>query len=169
MSTVRFRAGEVDLELRGSESFIVRQLRLLSPFLGRVDAEVLDSAPPQEVREPAPEIEAAAVPPPDDNGGPAVASPTDEVRAFYRSFTPVGRDRQADAALLFAYWLQRKEGMTALRLGDLIRCCARAGVDTRNFNRSLGALTRRGFLEAVRPGYSYRLSDQGAAAVESRM
>ena len=168
MSTVRFRAGEVDLELRGSESFIVRQLKLLSPFLGTVDAEVLDSAPPQEVREPAPEIEAAAVPAP-DNGGPVAAPSTDDVRAFYDSFAPVGRDRQADAALLFAYWLQRKEGMTALRLGDLIRCCARAGVDTRNFNRSLGALTRRGFLETVRPGYSYRLSDQGAAAVESRM
>jgi DNA-binding transcriptional regulator of glucitol operon len=71
--------------------------------------------------------------------------------------------------LLFSYFLQCREGMDALALGDLIRCCIRAGVDTRNFNRALGTLTRRGFLETVRPGHAYRLSDQGVAAVESRM
>ncbi|MHC4818266.1 MAG: hypothetical protein ACYTF8_09450 [Planctomycetota bacterium] len=98
-----------------------------------------------------------------------IAEPADEVMTFYQSFDQSGSDRQADAALLFAYYLQRKEGLRSLRLGDLIRCCIRAGVDTRNFNRTVGALTRRGFLETVRHGHAYRLSEQGVAVVENRM
>ncbi|MHC4972676.1 MAG: hypothetical protein ACYTG3_10125 [Planctomycetota bacterium] len=97
------------------------------------------------------------------------AEPADEVMTFYQSFEQSGSDRQADAALLFAYYLQRKEGLRSLRLGDLIRCCIRAGVDTRNFNRTVGTLTRRGFLETVRHGHAYRLSEQGVAVVENRM
>ncbi|MHC4133466.1 MAG: hypothetical protein ACYS0K_00640 [Planctomycetota bacterium] len=97
------------------------------------------------------------------------AESADEVTTFYRSFEQSGPDRQADAALLFAYYLQRKEGLRSLRLSDLIRCCIRAGVDTRNFNRTVGTLTRRGFLETVRHGHAYRLSEQGAAVVENRM
>jgi len=100
---------------------------------------------------------------------PEAAKPADEVTTFYQSFEPSGSDRQADAALLFAYYLQRKEGLRSLGLGDLIRCCIRAGVDTRNFNRTVGTLTRRGFLETVRHGHAYRLSEQGVAAVENRM
>ncbi|MHC4931332.1 MAG: hypothetical protein ACYTGV_03985 [Planctomycetota bacterium] len=188
MSTIRFRAGEVDLELHGSESFVTRQLLLFAPYLGRVDTEALADAPAEIVAAatPAPTqaepVDPAPAPP--DNGDPQPgmaeevagdsgsddpATAEDELVSFYRSFRPHGRDRQSDAALLFSYFLQRKEGMDALALGDLIRCCIRAGVDTRNFNRALGTLTRRGFLEPVRPGHAYRLSDQGAAAVESRM
>lgn len=173
MSVVRFRAGDIDLELHGSESFVARQLLLLSPFLGRVDTEALRDLPPapKPVVEKtngvtiAPVVEAA---PPEPEAEPE-ATPKDQLLEFYRSIAPTGRDRQADAALLFAYYLQRKEGVSALALGDLIRCCIRAGVDTRNFNRALGVLTRRGFLETVRPGHAYRISDQGAAAVEGRM
>ncbi|MHC4548781.1 MAG: hypothetical protein ACYTEZ_08375 [Planctomycetota bacterium] len=98
-----------------------------------------------------------------------VAEAPDEITSFYESFEPGGLDRQADAALLFAYYLQRREGLRSLQLSDLIRCCIRAGVDTRNFNRTLGTLTRRGFLETVRHGHAYRLSGQGVAAVENRM
>jgi len=173
MSVVRFRAGDIDLELHGSESFVARQLLLLSPFLGEVDTDALNDARVEaEPTAPVPEksngVEEAAPVSHGRNGDSDPPAP-DELLDFYRSFRPTGGDRQADAALLFAYFLQRKEGVSALALGDLIRCCIRAGVDTRNFNRSLGVLTRRGFLEAVRPGHAYRLSDQGAAAVESRM
>jgi hypothetical protein len=185
MSTIRFRAGEVDLELHGSETFVTRQLLHFAPFLGRVDTEALAGAPADIVAaaSPAPEtVEPAPAPP--DNGDPRpdaveeVAGPShnddsvreeDELVSFYRSFRPHGRDRQSDAALLFSYFLQCREGMESLALSDLIRCCIRAGVDTRNFNRALGTLTRRGFLKPVRPGHAYRLSDQGVAAVESRM
>jgi hypothetical protein len=93
----------------------------------------------------------------------------DELLSFYRAFKPVDLDRQSDAALLFSYWLQQREGFSPLLIGDLIRCCIRAGVDTRNFNRTLGTLTRRGFLETGAQGQGYRLSDQGVAAVENRM
>ncbi|MGH7163390.1 MAG: hypothetical protein ACREID_07885, partial [Planctomycetota bacterium] len=106
--------------------------------------------------------------PPAGNGEGA-PSPADDLARFYRSFTPADRDVQADAALLFAYYLHRKEGFSALRLNDLLRCCIRAGVDSRNFHRALGVLTRRGHLEEVRRGDSYRLSNQGIAAVEERM
>ena len=102
------------------------------------------------------------------NGGSG-DQPTDELGRFFRSFQPAGMDRQSDAALLFAYFLQRREGLASLQLKDLIRCCIRAGVDTRNFNRSVGTLTRRGFLETVQHGQAYRLSARGVAAVESRM
>jgi hypothetical protein len=179
MTSVCFRTGAIALELSGSEAFVDRQLQLFSPFLGQVDVEALDAAPVPEpaapsngdsveladdvaVHEP-PAVPAPAV------AEPASAEPADEVTTFYQSFEPSGQDRQADAALLFAYYLQRKEGLRSLGLGDLIRCCIRAGVDTRNFNRTVGTLTRRGFLETVRHGHAYRLSEQGVAVVENRM
>jgi len=195
MSRVRFRAGDIDLELSGSESFVLRQLKLLATSLGGVESNALASdadvapdespaeapeaaapAPPEEIpaEQPAaaaePEMVPAngdrARPPRSGNGG---AHAADELLRFYGSFEPQGLDRQSDAALLFAYYLQQREGLPSLQLGDLIRCCIRAGVDTRNFNRTLGILTRRGFLETVRHGHAYRLSDHGVAAVESRM
>jgi len=186
MSRVRFQAGEVDLELKGSEPFVLRQLKLLSTLLGSVDPAALGEpaaleTPPApepgaapEATEPLPEAEAAAEAPapaaepvaPPTNGGPSAA---DDLLTFYRRFQPADLDRQSDAALLFAYYLQRREGLDALQLRDLIRCCIRAGVDTRNFNRTLGTLTRRGYFETVRHGHAYRLSEQGVAAVESRM
>lgn len=190
MSRVRIRARDIELELSGSEAFVLRQLELLSSYLGNVDTEVLSSAPPAPVPaappvvaqepEPEPAPEAAAPPPREaTNGGPAPAAAPhavngggdapDELIRFYGRFQPQGLDRQSDAALLFAYYLQQREGLPALQLGDLIRCCIRAGVDTRNFNRTLGILTRRGYLETVRHGHAYRLSDHGVAAVESRM
>jgi hypothetical protein len=186
MSCVRFRTGAIALELSGSESFVDRQLQLLSPFLGQVDVEALAETPA-----PAPVLEAAtptngdsaeiatevvapeAVEASAEIAAPAATAegvePADEVTAFYQSFPPSGPDRQTDAALLFAYYLQRKEGLRSLRLSDLIRCCIRAGVDTRNFNRTVGTLTRRGLLETVRHGHAYRLSEQGVAVVENRM
>ena len=192
MSKVRFHAGDIDLELSGSEPFVLRQLKLLSTLLGRVDPDALGEteAPVAQVEEaPVPEpepaaatpaapvepvrtvaAEAPAVPPPalprPVNGG---AEAPDDLLRFYRGFQPHDLDRQSDAALLFAYYLQQRTGFSSLQIGDLIRCCIRAGVDTRNFNRTLGTLTRRGFLETARQGHGYRLSDQGVAAVESRM
>jgi hypothetical protein len=172
MSCVRFRTGAIALELSGSESFVDRQLQLLSPFLGRVDAAALavtSEAASVVILPPAPvqddSLESAAEP----AMAEAPGEPADEVMAFYQSFEQSGSDPQADAALLFAYYLQRKEGLESLRLGDLIRCCIRTGVDTRNFNRTVGTLTRRGFLETVRHGHAYRLSEQGVAVVENRM
>lgn len=186
MSCVRFRAGTIALELSGSESFVDRQLQLLSPFLGQVDLDALAEASGAATVfvEPAPTngdsaeiaVEAALPETPETpaelasaEAAAEVAEPADEVMTFYQSFEQSGPDRQADAALLFAYYLQRKEGLQSLRLGDLIRCCIRAGVDTRNFNRTVGTLTRRGFLETVRHGHAYRLSEQGVAVVENRM
>jgi len=178
MSSVRFRAGDIALELTGSESFVNRQLRLLSPFLGEVEeAALVDVAPATVADEPSGNGDTLPPPPepPAETVAETVAEPAPVVtgdhplNSFYASFDPGGRDRQSDAALLFAYYLQRKEGMNSLTLSDLIRCCIRAGVDTRNFNRTLGTLTRRGFLQTVRHGQAYRLSDQGVAAVESRM
>jgi hypothetical protein len=195
MSRVRFRAGDVDLELSGPEPFVLRQLKLLSAHLGAVDADALgESPPPTEavvapVTEPAvapeseaspaaaghPPAEVAPAEPPAAESGFAPVRPVngggekDDLLRFYANFQPQGLDRQSDAALLFAYYLQQRKGLPALQLGDLIRCCIRAGVDTRNFNRTLGILTRRGYLETVRPGQAYRLSEHGVAAVESRM
>lgn len=208
MSRVRFHAGDIDLELSGSEPFVLRQLKLLGTFLGRVDADALgevDAVPAAPVAETAPELVAApaapSAPPPGfaapqpfaaagevaeprvaaaapTNGGHAAAparpvnggvEAQDDLLVFYRGFQPAGLDRQSDAALLFAYYLQQREGVSSLQIGDLIRCCIRAGVDTRNFNRTLGTLTRRGYLETARQGHGYRLSDNGVAAVESRM
>ncbi|HEX5136072.1 MAG TPA: hypothetical protein VFY93_03810 [Planctomycetota bacterium] len=189
------------MELTGSEPFVLRQLKLLSGYLGRADARALDDAPveeaapvepPPNVAEPGPRPEARealaspeppaapaaepALPATPTNGGHAAPRPgngggeaADELIRFYGRFQPQGLDRQSDAALLFAYYLQQREGQTSLQLGDLIRCCIRAGVDTRNFNRTLGILTRRGYLETVRHGHAYRLSEHGVAAVESRM
>ena len=184
MSSVRFCTDAIALELSGSEAFVDRQLQLLSPFLGQVDVEALaaGSAPAPALEPPAPSngdsaellaAEVAVHEPSAELAAPAadpeVAGPADGVTSFYQSFEPSGQDRQADAALLFAYYLQRKEGLRSLRLSDLIRCCIRAGVDTRNFNRTVGTLTRRGFLETVRHGHAYRLSEQGVAVVENRM
>ncbi len=206
MSRVRFRAGDIDLELSGSEPFVLRQLKSLATFLGRVDPGALGEAEvpvaplaeafaqesaavvePASLAEPAPApaatagLAAMAEPahagaPPNGRPAPAHARPVhggtgapDDLLRFYRGFEPQDLDRQSDAALLFAYYLQRREGLSSLQIGDLIRCCIRVGVDTRNFNRTLGTLTRRGFLETARQGHGYRLSDQGVAAVESRM
>jgi len=185
MSSIRFRAGAVDLELTGSEPFVVRQLQLLSPYLGHVNPAALDGAdrllpsavpipaPPALVAEPEEEpeptngraetIEASPVPVELPKAG------EDGLVGFFRAHEPEGRDRQAQSALLFAYYMQEREGRRVLDIGDLIRCCIRAGVDTRNFNRTLGGLTRRGLLQTLRHGHSYRLSEQGAAAVEQRV
>lgn len=157
MSRVRFRSGSVHLELNGSESFVTRQLLYLLEYLGDVEPAALADAPIEPAAA-APEVEAAA---------PAGAP--DPLNDFFRDHPPRGKDRQAEAALLFAYYLQNREGMRALELRDLIRCCIRTGVDTRNFNRTLGTLTRRGLLETLRHGRAYRLSDQGVAAVENRI
>jgi hypothetical protein len=203
MRSVRFRTGDIDLELSGSESFVMRQLLLLSPGLGAVDASALNGpgapvtrpsaeqersrpppAPPSAVSEPArplagagplpeplplpaPErdqplvAEAAPEPPP-----PRAPEPPDELVQFYRSFPSGGRDTQAEAALLFAYFMQQKQGVSALHLGDFVRCFVRAGVDSLNLHRALGVLSRRGHLETH--GGTYRLSDQGLAAVQER-
>jgi len=180
MSTIRFRAGDVDLELAGSEPFVRRQLLLLAPYLGRVDIDALngdpapvDASPPADAtaaeHEAQPEQAVGEPAAPTVTTTPPPVDPRDELHRFYTSFPQEGKDRQADAALIFAYYLQRKEGLRSLELRHLIRCCIRAGVDTRNFNRTLGTLTRRGLLETVRPGHDYRLSEQGLAAVESRM
>jgi hypothetical protein len=66
MSRVRFHAGDIDLELSGSEPFVLRQLKLLGTFLGRVDADALgevDAVPAAPVDEPAPELVAAPAAP----------------------------------------------------------------------------------------------------------
>ncbi len=193
MTTVRFRSGGVDLELHGSESFVLRQLQSLAPFLGRVDPGALASLPPpgnlppSEASPPFPEPAAAS--PSEEASEPRspvangihhasapVASqaierppePGDAFLEFCRAHPLRGKDQQSDAALLFAYWLHRREGVESLRIGDLLRCCLRAGVDTRNFNRAIGGLVRRNFLLPHENGSSYRLSEQGIAFVESR-
>jgi len=168
MSTVRFRSTTIDLELKGSESFVNRQLQRLTPYLGSVDTLALDAAPAGEgpaTPENEPVVRIERLLPRATNGD----GPEDALLTFYGSFPVNGRDRQIDAALLFAYYLETREGKSPLGVGDLIRCCIRTGVDTRNFNRVLGTLTRRGFLETVRHGHAYQLSEQGVAAVESRM
>jgi hypothetical protein len=159
MSSVRFRSGTVDLELSGSESFVSRQLRLLSRYLEHVDEDALTGA-----------FAATDEPLPANGDEPRPASPDGNgLLAFFRANEPAGRDRQGEAALLFAYYLQRHEEAGPFRLGDLIRCCIHAGVDTRNFHRTLGTLARRGLIETLHHGQAYRLTEQGAAAVESRL
>jgi len=188
MSRIRFRAGAVNLELSGSEPFMVRQLQLLSPYLGQVDSAALDGADrslppgplpessPEPVEEPKPTngrvqvVEAPPVQlPKGGKAGKGGEDGEDGLVGFFRAHEPVGGDRQAGSALLFAYYLQEREGRRAVDIGDLIRCCIRAGVDTRNFNRTLGGLTRRGLLQALRHGHRYRLSEQGAKSVEQRV
>ncbi len=112
---------------------------------------------------------AAAGLPIHDRGAGSPRPEPDEFETFYRKHEPAGRDRQADSALLFAYYLQQRGGADALELRDLLRCCMRVGVDTRNFNRTLGQLTRRGLLETVRHGHAYRLSPHGVTAVEQQI
>ena len=175
MSSVRFRSGTVDLELSGSESFVTRQLRLLSRYLEHVDEDALEvtlAAPEEPLPEPAEEEPCLSGDELSANGDePRPASPDGNgLLAFFRANEPTGRDRQGEAALLFAYYLQRREREgEPFRLGDLIRCCIHAGVDTRNFHRTLGALARRGLIETLRHGQAYQLTEQGVAAVESRL
>ncbi len=186
MTTIHFRAGGIDLELSGSEDFVLRQLRLLSPSLGPVDPNALNGFTPAPAvaavaEEASPEVlpaetEEVALSEPDSAPEPvaepepeAEAAPVDELVEFFRSLPALDRDHQAHAALVFAYHLQTKEGMSSLRLGDLLRCCIRAGVDSRNFHRALGVLTRRGLLAEVRRGESYRITDQGVATIEERL
>ena len=175
MSTIRFRSSAIDLELKGSESFVSRQLFRLTPYLGSVDGDALAPGPEDVPAQPQSASQSEMngdrhVPPPEPMTSPAVNGdePEDALVAFYSSFPSNSRDTQVDAALLFSYYLQNREGKATLGVGDLIRCCIRTGVDTRNFNRVLGTLMRRGFLEAVH-GHAYQLSEQGLAAVESRM
>lgn len=205
MSSIHFRSGEIDLQLRGSESFLLRQLLLFAPALGRVDSRALQvpaaAAPPPETpvqalppeakepataiptplaatSEPAAPVATAAfsvAPPPAEavaavpRNGDTTHTPEDDLASFYRSFVPMDRDRQVDAALLFAYYLQRKQGFAEVNIADLLRACIRAGVDSRNFHRALGVLTRRGLLEELSQGKRYRISEQGVGAVEERM
>jgi len=199
MATIRFQAGEVGLELAGSERFVERQLLLLAPLLGDVDSDVItttngsrvesspvpDPAPapapaPQPVRISAPLAIPDGVPVsvPESNRGttvtqvPAAAAlgfhEEDGLRSFYLAHEPHSRDAQTDAALLLAYYLNRMEGRKSLRVGDLVQSCIRAGVDTRNLNRPIGLLTRRGLLEQG-AGNTYRISSQGVQTVESRL
>jgi len=190
MSTVRFKSTDVDLELTGSEAFVVRQLASLAPFLAGVDPHALEGF--HATREaggaaaPAP----AGSPPADEPGiesnGTGAApegedaieraglervapeSAQDGLRSFLEHHPPAGRDRQTDATLLIAYYLQAQEGRRALRMGDLVGSCIRAGIDTRNLNRPIGILTRRGLLEEA-PGNTYRISSQGVQTVEGRL
>ena len=171
MSTIRFRSSAIDLELKGSESFVSRQLCRLTPYLGSVDGDALAPGPEDVPEQPQSATNGDRhVPQLEPMTQPAVNAdePEDALVSFYSSFPSNGRDTQVDAALLFSYYLQNREGKATLGVGDLIRCCIRTGVDTRNFNRVLGTLMRRGFLEAVH-GHAYQLSGQGVAAVESRM
>ena len=193
MATIRFQAGEVGLELAGSEKFVERQLLLLAPFLGEGDKEVIGGRDRPEVgSRPAPEPERTREPEPDPEPvtfavesfvpepshrptvtevpvATAVAlDDQDGLRSFYLAHEPHGRDSQTDAALLLAYYLNRMEGRESLRVGDLVQSCIRAGVDTRNLNRPLGVLTRRGLLEQG-AGNTYRISSQGVQTVESRL
>ncbi len=191
MATIRFRAGEVGLELAGSERFVERQLLLLAPFLGDVDTDVIHDAEPVRPdpepvlpAEPAMEAEPDPVPfLPEEFGAEPAEVPVvnhvpvsaavaldeeDGLRSFYLAHEPHGRDSQTDAALLLAYYLNRMEGRESLRVGDLVQSCIRAGVDTRNLNRPLGVLTRRGLLEQG-AGNTYRISSQGVQTVESRL
>jgi hypothetical protein len=172
MSSVRFRSGTVDLELSGSESFVNRQLRLLSRYLEHVDEHALEAtlaATDEPLPAPADDALVDVEESPADGDEPR--SPEGNgLLAFFRANEPTGRDRQGEAALLFAYYLQRRErDGKPFRLGDLIRCCIHAGVDTRNFHRTLGTLARRGLIETLRHGQAYQLTEQGAAAVESRL
>jgi len=181
MTYVRIRTSEFELALRGAESFVLRQLLLLAPGLGPVDLRAIEATPAQTppppaepvaaapaAPEPPPIVSAEAVPAAPGASPPAVGpdAERDELVRFFRSFPTIRRDEQSEAALLFAYYLQRQEGLSSLKLGDLLRCCMRVGVDSRNFHRSLGVLTRRGLIEEVRRGEAYRISEQGVAAVE---
>jgi len=187
MSRVFFRAGPTTLEVTGAEPFVNRQLVRLAEHLPYVDPSALEGAletrgfavaePAAPVRPPAPAEDAPAAPVRETSPSPASAvpapapepAPESDLVSFFRENEPGGRDRQAESALLFAYFLQHREGVRALELGDLLRCCARVGVDTRNFNRTLGRLTRRGLFETVRHGHAYRLSPHGLAAVEQQI
>ncbi len=197
MSSVHFRTSDIDLQLSGSEAFVTRQLLLLARGargLGRVEARALEAPaaapdaarralPPAEAEPnpaPVPEVAAPALPaalpeaatarlvPP---APPQAVPPAqrDELASLYAHYPTAERDPQADAALLFAYYLQRREGLSSLRVGDLLRCCIRVGVDSRNFHRSIGTLTRRGLLQEVRRGESYRISEQGITTVEEKL
>jgi len=220
MSSTRFRSGGIELELHGSEEFVLRQLRDLAFALGPVDSSALSGYTPAsgpnveatrddiaaDATAPAPDGEPQServAPPTNDSlaqdalrsgatdsgtdvpggatngtstpangvGGAAAESTSapDALIPFFQSVPPMDRDRQAHAALVFAYHLHREEGLREVRIGDLLKCCIRVGVDSRNFHRAIGVLTRRSLLAEVRRGSSYRITDQGMAAIEERL
>jgi hypothetical protein len=228
MSSTRFRTAGIELELQGSEDFVLRQLRDLAFALGDVDpsallgstaahtpsaserSETTDTRPTSdgtpdntaanggtpshgsgaasarvETDRPANGVErmsaisasanrtaADRVTPPVRAAEPEAVgrgSAPDTLVSFFESVPAIDRDRQAHAALVFAYHLQREEGLSEVRIGDLLKCCIRVGVDSRNFHRAIGVLTRRSLLAEVRRGSSYRITDQGMAAIEERL
>ncbi len=197
MATVRFQSQETHLHLCGSDAFVWRQLRLLAPFLGPVDLSVAFGATegsgggvPSEpadtvaaaaaVADGAPEqarslvwSEPAAGDVPGPNGGPPEPArpgvPAAALEDFFRSVRGRESVDQTEAALLFAYFLQHDQGRDGVTLSDLLQCCIRAGVDSRNFHEVLQVLEDRGHLERGPAGSVYRLSPTGAAAVEERI
>ncbi|MFQ5845423.1 MAG: hypothetical protein ACE5JG_10605 [Planctomycetota bacterium] len=88
---------------------------------------------------------------------------------FFDTVASDGGADQADAALLFSYFLQEDQGRRTVTLSDLLRCCIRVGVDSRNFHEVLDVLRERGHLEPARAGGAWRLSPSGVAAVEERL
>ncbi len=195
MATVRFQSQETHLHLRGSDAFVWRQLRLLAPFLGPVDLSVAcrategsgGVAPPEPADtgaaadavadgEQARSLvwsEPAAGDVPGPNGGPPEPArpgvPAAALEDFFRSVRGRESVDQTEAALLFAYFLQHDQGRDGVTLSDLLQCCIRAGVDSRNFHEVLQVLEDRGHLERGPAGSVYRISPTGAAAVEERI
>ena len=190
MATVRFQSQETHLHLCGSDAFVWRQLRLLAPFLGPVDLSVACGAtegsggvaPPEPaaaVADGAPEQARSLVwseptaDVPGPNGGPPEPARPGVPAAALEDFLGSVRGRegvdQTEAALLFAYFLQHDQGRDGVTLSDLLQCCIRAGVDSRNFHEVLHVLEDRGHLERGPAGSVYRLSPTGAAAVEERI
>jgi hypothetical protein len=192
MARVRFESDSTHLELHGSEAFVWRQLQLLAAFLGDVDVDLLEETteaiqdrPPADTvgeAEPAParpgeegasviweETADRAAEVPEEVAEPPQEVPAEALGAFFESVPPEEGEAQVDAALLFSYFLQQSEGRQGVTLSDLLRCCIRVGVDSRNFHEALGVLKQRGHLEQVRPGGVYRLSSAGIAAVEERL
>ncbi len=197
MATVRFQSQETHLHLCGSEPFVWRQLHLLAPFLGPVDLNVacratdgtVETAPVESagivaaapaVAHGAPEqpqslvwSEPAAAEVPGSNGGPPEPARPGVPAAALEDFLGSVRGResvdQTEAALLFAYFLQHDQGRDGVTLSDLLQCCIRAGVDSRNFHEVLQVLEDRGHLERGPAGSVYRISQTGAAAVEERI
>ena len=194
MATVRFQSQETHLHLCGSGPFVGRQLHLLAPFLGPVDLNVACSATDGTVvtvpaestdtvaaaAESTPEqpqslvwSEPAAAEAPDSNGGPTEPArpgiPAAALEDFFRSVGGRESVDQTEAALLFAYFLQHDQGRDGVTLSDLLQCCIRAGVDSRNFHQVLHVLEDRGHLERGPAGSVYRLSPTGTTTVEERI
>ena len=193
MATVRFQSQETHLHLCGSEPFVWRQLRLLAPFLGAVDltvacraidgtvetarAESTDAAAVSDGAQEQPQSlvwsEAAPTEAAGSNGGPPEPErpgiPAAALEDFFRSVGGRESVDQTEAALLFAYFLQHDQGRDGVTLSDLLQCCIRAGVDSRNFHQVLHVLEDRGHLERGPTGSVYRLSPTGATTVEERI